>query len=297
MKVSALHPEDLLDRARAGTLSAAEAAALDQHCAECAACRLHRSLPDGSAAGDPAVRSLAGRAADLALSRLLAEPQQPRRSPRRRGLVAAAIGATIAIAGSAAATTWLAGRAADRARSTPASSRDQSHERFRDRPARPAMPAAHPSDPTPAAPAEQPAAPAPTARPSDQNATAASLFAQANRLRRRGAASEAARVYGDLQGRYPATDEALLSRVILGRLLLDRRGEPLRALEQFDTYLRRPGAGTLREEAMIGRAIALGRLGRTGEERRAWRALLAAFPDSMYSEKARLRLAELDPGP
>jgi hypothetical protein len=49
----------------------------------------------------------------------------------------------------------------------------------------------------------------------------------------------------------------------------------------------------LREDAVIGKALALGRLRRYAEERRAWKALLEQFPASAYAERARARVLEL----
>ena len=79
-----------------------------------------------------------------------------------------------------------------------------------------------------------------------------------------------------------------MSRAIVGRLLLDR-GDPAGALARFDSYLA-AGGGDLGEEAMVGRATALDRLGKTDEATGAWSALVAAFPVSPYAARARARL-------
>jgi hypothetical protein len=105
--------------------------------------------------------------------------------------------------------------------------------------------------------------------------------------------SEATRTYRELQASFPGSQEELVSRVTLGRLLLDRVGDARGALVQFDSYLANPTHGALREEALIGRALALGRLGRRSEEKSAWSALLADYASSAYAERARVRLEEL----
>jgi TolA-binding protein len=145
------------------------------------------------------------------------------------------------------------------------------------------------------APAARATQPAPRAKVKPERAkavdgSAAELFARANLLRRRDEVSEAAAVYRELQRSFPGSAEELLSRVVLGRLLLDRLGEPTAAIVQFDSYLAGASQGSLREEALVGRAVALGRLGRVTEERHAWNALLDAFPRSTSAARARARI-------
>jgi TolA-binding protein len=115
----------------------------------------------------------------------------------------------------------------------------------------------------------------------------AALFSAANTARRTGRASQAIALYRELQQGYPSSAEASLSRVSLGRLLL-ARGQLDGALVQFSTYLR--GGGPLEEEALLGKAKTLAALGRTGDERATWQALLRRFPRSVYAAEARERL-------
>jgi hypothetical protein len=81
--------------------------------------------------------------------------------------------------------------------------------------------------------------------------------------------------------------------VSLGRLLLDRVGDAAGALAQFNSYLASSSQGTLGEEALIGRALALGRLRRVAEERSTWGMLLASHPGSTYAARARARIEQL----
>jgi TolA-binding protein len=132
--------------------------------------------------------------------------------------------------------------------------------------------------------------PAPSASAADGE-TAATLFARANAARRRGDRDEALRLYRRLQERFPASDEARLSHATMGKLVLE--GEPDAALAEFDRYLGAAKGGALGEEALVGRAVALGRLGRHAEEKAAWQELLARHPRSVHAARARARIAEL----
>lgn len=136
-----------------------------------------------------------------------------------------------------------------------------------------------------AATATATAEPAASAAPAAD--TASSLFERASAARRQGRAGEAAALYQELQARFPRSSEAQLAVVLMARAHLDQ-GNAAAALAGFDAYLR--GGGALREEAMAGRALALGRLGRTAEEQQAWSALLAAFPRTSYAALAEKRL-------
>ena len=78
-----------------------------------------------------------------------------------------------------------------------------------------------------------------------------------------------------------------------GWLELDR-GQPAAALENLDAYLA-TGDSTLREQAMEGRALALGRLGRTMEEEHAWRDVLRDYPGSAYVGTAHERIRHDSP--
>jgi hypothetical protein len=127
--------------------------------------------------------------------------------------------------------------------------------------------------------------------------TAAELFAHANQARRNAVPGEVIGLYRRLQLEFPATREAAVSHVALARWLLDRMHDPAAALAQFDAYLHQARYDTLREEALVGRGMALQQLGRArankDEERRAWEALLAAYPRSTFAARARARLEAL----
>jgi TolA-binding protein len=121
----------------------------------------------------------------------------------------------------------------------------------------------------------------------------AELFSFANGARHRGDLGRAVALYRRLQAEYPRSDESVLSQVLLARVHLGR-GENAAALEQFERYLRTAGDGSLVQEAMHGKAMALRRLGRVSEERSVWHDLLRRFPDSVYGGVARERLVEGD---
>jgi len=97
--------------------------------------------------------------------------------------------------------------------------------------------------------------------------------------------------YERLLALFPSSPQALTAQAVLGRLLLDR-GDPGAALRHFDAYLA-SGETTLAEEAMLGRALAFGKLGRSVPEADAWQALLRAYPGSLHAARARDRLSVL----
>ncbi len=144
-------------------------------------------------------------------------------------------------------------------------------------------------EPEPASSVEPPGKPAPSAAPAAPSA--AELFARANAARRAKRDAEAVRLYRELQQRYPESREAQASRVTLGQLLLDRT-DAKEALGEFDGYLSKSG-GPVSEEALVGRARALDKLGKRAEARAAWQELLKRYPGSVHATEARTRLGAL----
>jgi TolA-binding protein len=283
-----LHPEDLLERAERGSASAADLARLDQHLAECAVCRVERALGRQAALDVEPLRD-----EKLLVARLKRDVAERLKNPskgrvrRKRAVIALSLVAA-SLASVAAATTIVLVRRDAVPPSVPAATpkppeASQALEPAPPPKAQPA-PAPEPVEVTPPEPAKPPAL---------ETGSASELFSRANQARRDGKVKEAVRLYRALQERHAGSGEELVSRVALGRLLLDRLGDSRGALVQFNSYLASPGSGALREEAMVGRALALGRIGRTSEERAAWRALLDSWPKSAHAKRAQARLAEL----
>lgn len=130
--------------------------------------------------------------------------------------------------------------------------------------------------------------------PPEITKTAAELFRDANAERRGGDVGKAVEAYRALLAQHPDAPESQASRVTLGRLLLDKQGKPALALVEFDAYLARGGDPALAEEARLGRATSLERLGRRAEERKAWEELLARHPNTLHAAHARARIDALD---
>jgi TolA-binding protein len=301
-----LHPEDLLEKDAQGSLDASERARLEAHLAHCSACRMERLLR-ADFAGELEAEVPLERSVGLGIEQIpVAAPPRESitmlRGPRRRRhravwLLAAAallVGGVAAAAMSLGEGQWPALRGAATAPAEvapPAVATAKIH--------RSAVPVA---DVPQAAPIEAIAEPvvavtAPVAQHRPQHAAAvapaavvgpAELFDTAAEARRRSDYGRALDLDRELEQRYPTSTEAQASRAIVGRLLLDR-GDPAGALAKFDSYLA-AGSGGLGEEALVGRAAALDRLGKTDEATRAWGALVAAFPDSPYAARARARL-------
>jgi TolA-binding protein len=124
--------------------------------------------------------------------------------------------------------------------------------------------------------------------------TATDVFRQANLARHAGDLDRARALYGELQTRFPSSDEARLSFVSMGKLLL-AAGRAADAERQLSRYLSL-GDGELTEEALVARAQSLELLGRNESERQVWQRLLRQFPSSVYGERARGRLADLAAG-
>jgi TolA-binding protein len=127
--------------------------------------------------------------------------------------------------------------------------------------------------------------------PAKEPASAAKLFGEANQARRSGDIGRASGLYHLLQDQFPGSPEADLSRVTLALLLLDS-GDAQGALSSFERYLAGASRG-LEAEALVGRARALGRLGRRDLEAAAWREVQRKYPRSLYGRQAGERLLAL----
>ncbi len=150
-----------------------------------------------------------------------------------------------------------------------------------------------PSPPVPVhaapSPAVRPRVAAASAKPPVPDLDARQLFVAAGQARRARTFAEAEGLSRALQAHFPVrSPEATLSFLSLGDLLLSQ-GAIAQALAQFDAYLA-SGDAMMAEEALVGRARTLARLGQTEEERAAWRALLSRFPQSDYRWRAQQRL-------
>ncbi|MGO9000330.1 MAG: tetratricopeptide repeat protein [Polyangiaceae bacterium] len=319
-RVVDLHPEALLDRAARGELTPAEATRLETHLARCPACRFERDVRADFAEELASDTTPSERLALAGLSHADPEPEiaspreelappslRTRRSAPRRVtratwlLVAAAVFAV-----TAAGATGVGQRAWSRLigppapESLPATESAPTHvaakrsPHHRIAPAPTALSREESAPDVLAAPLPEvvPAAPPPIVRREVARASAPSvLFDEATEARRQGSYARAIDLQRELLSRYPRSREAHVARETMGRLLLDR-GDPAGAFASFDAYLGE-GSGELGEEAMIGRATALERLGRTVQAADAWRALLAAYPQTPYAAHAQSRLGSL----
>jgi TolA-binding protein len=309
--IVALHPEELLDRDARGELSPAEMDRLALHLRACAVCRLERTLRADFQQNEEPL----GTDFDVhgLLSRVLApgaswEPERlPRASAMRRMRPVLLVAALLFVAGASVAAGW-GGMPRMRAQSgsqevnwkAPAATR-----------AAPVPVVAAVVAPVPTPPADVPVlgAPAPVERVAKASvkpplpdvkaglggssapfSDAASLFAQANAVRRSGDHAGAADLYRALIDRFPRSAEAHEAEASLGRLQLSD-GNASAAVRFFDEYLY--AGGPLEEDVRVDRALALGRLHRPADEAEAWSTLLRAHPASVRAERARARLREL----
>ncbi|HMJ53031.1 MAG TPA: tetratricopeptide repeat protein [Polyangiaceae bacterium] len=322
-----VHPEDLFDREQEGTLTADERRRLDSHTLQCAACALVRSAVRDFAAqrnpspGDDALiarisNEALGKAASIStgiISPALRTTYTGSLPRRRRSW---AVGAIVLFAATGAtASFWsvrgvivqrLLNAPAETVAPAPVEEPKAPIARTKVTP-RPVAeePEAVEEESEPAPVVVTPVAPAPVVAPRPRLhepinvppaivvPSANDLFTAANEARRRGDSQKSFELYTQLARNYAGTREETTSRVLLGRLLLDRGAEPTQALGLFTRYLDESPGGTLAEEARLGKALALTRLGSAKEERLAWQQLLAFHPNSIHAERARKRLDEL----
>jgi TolA-binding protein len=317
-------PDDLLVRARqpAGGLSLVEQQRLTTHLSGCGLCRMAASLGDSvGRSGAPDVGDVA--MAERLIARLLSPatvgerrpPARARalsgargfRSRRRRlvdGRLAVAAALLLLIGGAASAAWWryapLWRRPSPQLQepqpASPAGPRKR-HAAIHAVPApEPEMEPEQPEQPEPEPEPEATPAPPATVTPPAAAAVrvrsgAAQLFRQANQERREGRFDRALASYRTLQRAQPRTQEATLSFLSMGELYLER-DRPEAALAAYDSYLK-TGDAALAEEALVGKASALERLGRGGAERAVWVTLLARHPQSDYRWRAQQRLDQL----
>lgn len=309
-------PDDLVMRGHRNELSQIESRTLNAHLAQCADCRaslaaaaLFDAIPDAQPGDKDLVALVAARAT------------KRRRSPRTtHWLQQAVVASVLALGAGVAAATWL-GLERRSLSLDPSPSVAPLHDRAPRRIRRPqenAVESPHAAlqespqgsleGPPTAAPPQKPSlpprsvasfhleAPAPSlpaavAEIPERNA--ASLFAEANTVRRAGDLRRAISLYQALRREFPTSSQALLAAVSAADLQLGL-GEPAAALAAYEAYLTRSPGGALTEEALFGRARCLGRLGHTSAERRAWEELVLHYPRSAYRPSADRRLQELD---
>jgi hypothetical protein len=282
---SGSHPEAALDRALSGTLSVSERQALDQHLAVCVACAAQVATAERvrqRPAEQPWNEQLDRKAVERAMT-VIFRPRFAGFMSRRGLWLGFALTGLLLVGGMAGAVLWLSSRSSTVSFSAPSGGTGLAVPIPGQ--AEPPRLVAEPSSP-PSGPAAQRS---PRAQPS-----AAALFAQALALRGEGKVDAAIAAHLRLQRLYPSARETRLSFALAGRLLLEK-GSPEPALAQFNQYLARPG--DVGEEALVGRATALGRLGRSASEAAAWRDMLERHPESIYAARAKKRLAALAENP
>jgi TolA-binding protein len=297
-------PDDLVVRGQHGDLTEIERRALAAHLAQCAECRsataltaLFDAIPDSQ----PGDADLLARVADKAV-------RSPRRFSRWREWRVAAVVALAVLTSGAATASWMAYRHASMERRARDPLPPARGERTRSSagtrragalaPAPEERPGAADETPSPARPERGHRLPGSAARPPtpvvSPEASAASLFFEANAVRRSGDVRKAIGLYRSLRERFPESSQALLSAVSLGDLFLGE-GDAPSAIAAYGAYLRGSPNGALTEEALFGQARGLRLLGRDAEERQAWRDLLRRFPRSAYQSVASRRLREIAP--
>ncbi|MBN2194647.1 MAG: tetratricopeptide repeat protein [Polyangiaceae bacterium] len=291
---------ELLERARLSSAAEEDRVLLDAHLVICPICRLTQAIQRDFERFDavrPNDTESLTRITSAVMERFPAEYEPGTLNPRasrfgwRLATAALVLGATAAAGG----LGWsrLVGGSSPDSVDEPIPSASGPSQR-----AGMARPAVSATRSRPAASASAAAAPRMVAEarsgatPPAAPATAATLFQLANDARRAGQPELAIARYRELQHRFPGSEEASLSRVSLGGLLL-QRGAAAAAFAEFDAYLGQGGGQRLGAEALFGRGQALRALGRHAEEVPNWEELLLRYPDSPYRSQAKRRLVDL----
>ncbi len=129
-----------------------------------------------------------------------------------------------------------------------------------------------------------PSAPSGAARPSAAPESAMSLLDSAQRARAEGRIADAAQLYDRLRRTWRTDPRAALAALELGRLRLDRLGDPRGAEEALRDALALGSSSPLRQEVEATRIEALSRIGDVQSGRAARDAYLARYPDGVDSK-------------
>ena len=289
-----LHPEALLEKARSGLLSDEERAQLDAHLAECEVCALcvlaeadFSNAPLEDSSDDVLIRRISEAA--------IAASAQEQASPMRWAAAAVAL---LAFVGTAGAATYFWVNAASEA-PKPVSTQPREAprpEQFEEEVPNPVVEVSEfEVSPRPSPPKRH----APRARPDRDASTPAldaeSLLRDGNEARRTGQLKKARAAYEKLVREFPSSREASVVRVSLGRLLLDRLGDPKAALVHFEAYLKSSGStAALGAEALSGKARSLQKIGRGKQELATWKQLLEKHPSSHHAAVGKQRIQALE---
>ncbi len=284
------HPEAWLELAVTGGLDPDQRSHMERHlaiCADCASYVTSSNLFRTEGARQTRAEHLNHWAVERAMAQLAPRRHsiRPWWTPMRWAWLPAA--GVLLVAAAVSAKLWTADR------SRPAASHPRAVATTT-----PRIPA-HPVSATPPAPAaiaanvnpkvDEKLRAAPQTKHPGQD-TAATLFERARSLGRDGKIDAAVRAHVRLQRLFPDTPESVLSSALAGQLLFEH-GRVRAALAQFDRHLAHGGAAD--EEALAGRAASLQHLGRQPEETRAWLTLLERHPNSVYANRAKVRLRDL----
>jgi TolA-binding protein len=290
-------PDELIAKERTVSLSELELYRLNAHCAQCEACRIARLI--GADFERILVEPVENDAVDRVVSGAIANIGTPaslapvlKRSPTRRFSVALVATVCVGLL-SASAAAWFVGARIALPFIAQKSAITASPIPSRPKRVKSAAPSPKAVEVLPENEATSQEVSQPTTDTSKAITNTIDLFTRASNARRNGQYSRAVALYMELQRKYPTSPEARLSHVSIGRLLLNRLQEPQMALEQFQQYLSYSPQGSLSEEAMFGKSMALMRLGRTSAEADSWDKILKRNPHSVYEKIARERLSKL----